>query len=51
LEVSQNGGTRYLIAESFSGVFATLFMNGEQLSKQHLQWQTAFKQAVERRVP
>ncbi len=48
LERAADGGTRYSIAESFCGVLASMFMSGERLQKQHQQWQTAFKQAVER---
>jgi hypothetical protein len=48
LEATPEGQTLYTVAESFSGILATLFTSGEQLAKQHRQWQEWFKQAVER---
>jgi hypothetical protein len=51
LEPAADGGTRYTVSESFSGLLATLFTSGEQLKKQHHQWQAAFKEAVEKGSP
>lgn len=47
LEMLANGNTRLVIAESFAGVLAPLFISKTQLQKQHDQWLRAFKYTVE----
>lgn len=41
------GGSRLYMAESFSGFLAPLFVNSEQLKKQHDETLNAFKRAAE----
>lgn len=47
LEPAPGGGTRLFVAESLSGVLATLFISSARLKAQHDRWLRGFKQAAE----
>lgn len=47
LDPINNVGTRLIVAESFAGPLASLFISSEKLRIQHKRWLSAFKQAAE----